>query len=547
MFVRVKKKDDSRWQLTIVESVRSGKTVKQRTVRNIGTAYSEQEVVEFRRIGEAAIVQMKNAAQPVLAFEDPANFHAPRRRAKRRVEELVDVNDLREEKRVNEGFTDIFGEVYQRVGLNQSIKGSRSDDQWNDIIQSAVIARIADPRSKLSSLQQLESRFDIKIPFHKIYRAMDQLTKHECTVKQLIRDHTLGLLDEKVDVLFFDVTTLYFESISSDELKDFGFSKDCKFKEVQVMLALVTTQQGLPVTYKLFPGNTFEGHTLQQTLDELRTEFDINNFVFVADRGMFSKDNLEFMDQQGIKYVVGASLKKLPKDVKNDILARQFKPSVVCNEFQWIDEISHDNRRLIVSYSSKRARKDFADRGRLVDRLLKKAKDGKVKIKDLIPNYGTKKYLEVKSGEAQVNESKIDYDAQWDGLYGVITNRTDASPIDILTRYRGLWQIEEAFRVNKYSLKMRPIFHWTPKRIKGHILICFMAYSLVKFTLHQLQLTGSKMSCEKLRDELNNVEASIVKDKVSKKRFVIPSKVTESVSQIYKAFKLKRDDRPYRI
>lgn len=548
MFVRIRKKDESRWQLTIVESVRVGREVKQKTVRNIGTAYSEKEVNEFKKIGEAAIVEMRNKAKPVLSFVDPAEVYAPRKRQKPIKDgELVDPHDLKEEKRLNEGFYEVFSKIYEDAGLGSCISGTRSDEQYNEIIKSVVIARIAEPRSKIATLRLLDKKFDIKIPFQKIYRSMDKLIKFEDKIKSQIKTHSLGLFEDKVDVLFFDVTTLYFESISSDELKNFGFSKDCKFKEVQVMLALITTQDGLPVGYRLFPGNTFEGQTLQACVTDLKNDFDIENFVFVADRGMFSKKNLQFLEENKINYVVGASLKKQPASVKNDILSEEYSPSIIAGEFQWLHEFNVKSRRLIVSYSSKRAKKDFADRQRLVERLLKKSKDKKINVKDLISNYGTKKYVQVTGGKAYINEAKISEDAEWDGLHGIITNKKDSSAIKLLERYRGLWQIEEAFRVNKHSLKMRPIFHWTPRRIKAHIMICYMAYSLLKYTQFALKKHSLNFSPEQLRDILEGAQASILLDTSTKKKYVLPSPKTNEQELIYKAFGLSRSEKVYAI
>jgi transposase len=542
MFVRAKKKDEKRWQVQIVESIRKGEKVTQKIVRNVGTAYNQRELNEFKRLGEIAIIEMKNRQKPVLAFADPSDFHAPRKREKQK-SNLVDPKDLREEKRINEGFTDIFGHLYEEVGFTNLI----GKKKWNDIIQSTVIARIASPRSKLATLKLLSNKFDIKIPFMSIYRAMDYLLSKERAVKKLISQKSLGMFDEKVDVLFFDVTTLYFESVSSDELRDFGFSKDCKFKEVQVMLALITTENGLPITYELFAGNTFEGHTFIKAIEKLRKDFDVENFVFVADRAMFNKDNLEYMENNKIHYIVAAKLKSLAASIQNQILTQQFSPAIVSNEFHWLKEFEYQNRRLIVSYSSKRARKDAADRRRLIDRLLKKEINGKVKIKDLITNYGTKKYIKVTGGEAKINELRIEADAQWDGLHGVITNCSEKSSTKILERYRGLWQIEEAFRVNKHSLKMRPIFHWTPKRIRAHILLCFVAYALTKYATYRLNKKVDSFSIEKLRDILDGTEASIIIDLKTSNRFVIPSKLTEEMKKTYSIFGLKRSDVPYSI
>ena len=148
MYVLAKKKDEKRWQLQIVESVRDSKTVRQKIVRNVGTAYSEKEVAEFKRIGEAAIVEIKNAAKPVLSFFDPAEFHSPRKRQVPCGEDKVYPSNLKEEKRFNEGFSDIFGKVYEDLGFDKLIKGTSKDREWNDILQSSVLARIAETVAK---------------------------------------------------------------------------------------------------------------------------------------------------------------------------------------------------------------------------------------------------------------------------------------------------------------------------------------------------------------------------------------------------------------
>lgn len=543
MFLRVKKKTENRWQVQVVESARVGEKVMQKIVRNVGTAYSLKELEDFKKLGEVIIVEMKNKLKPVLSFLNPNDFHAPQKRKKPQCEKLVDVHQLREEKRINEGFTDIFSRIYDDVGFAKVF----NKPSINSIIQSTVIARIADPKSKLATLKLLNIKFDIKIPFMSIYRAMDKLQSKEQEVKQIIAQKSLGLFKEKVDVLFFEVTTLYFESIIADEIKNFGFSKDCKFKEVQVVLALITTKDGLPITYELFAGNTFEGHTFTQTIEKLKSQFSVDDFVFVADRAMFSKDNLDYMEENNLKYVVAARLKSLPTKKQNEILARQSPSSNDSERPDWIEEFDHQNRRLIVSYNSKRAKKDHADRQRLIDRLVKKTNNGKIKIKELIPNYGTKKFIQVDGGEAKINDLRIEADAQWDGLHGVITNcPNEMSATKILERYRDLWQIEEAFRVNKHSLKMRPIFHWTPRRIKAHVLICFMAYTLSKYALFELK-KKENISLEQLRDILEAAESTIVRDLDTSDRYVIPAKLTDQIKKTYAAFGLKRSDVPYEI
>lgn len=547
MFVSAKKKDDSRWQIQIVESIRIGDQVRQKRVRNIGTAYSEKEREEFIRIGNAAIIKIKNDRNPVLPIFDPADIHAPRTK-KKEVDDDARVKNLKHVQTYNDGIRDIFGKVYDELGLENVIDGSRKDEQWNSILKENVAARIADPKSKRASAQMLKRDHAVEIPLEKTYRMMDHLEEREEQIKSRITQATLTIFKEAVDVLFFDVTTLYFESFTADELRNFGFSKDCKFKETQVVLALVTTKDGLPITYKLFPGNTYEGSTLVGVVKDLKKEFLVDSIMLVADRGMFNKENLRCLEAENVNYIVAAKLKSLPKQKRQEILdSKDFRVNVVNDELHWVNEFSHEGRRLIVSYSSKRANKDASDRHRLVERLLKKVKNKKIKIADIIPNQGTKKFLKITGGQAVVDDEKIAVDHEWDGLHGICTNSPERNVASLLERYRGLWQIEEAFRVNKHDLKMRPIFHWTPRRIKAHISMCFIAYAVVKHTIFYLKEKKILLSVEQLREELLRVESVLYRDKTTDKHYVLPSSTNALQKSIYRALRINREERPFSV
>ena len=480
----------------------------------------------------------------MLAILDPIKL-LKENPQKKESSDTVKIKNLREEQRIIDGIGDVFGKLYKDLKLDKLIGGTQKDEQWNNILESCVLARIANPVSKRRSASLLEEDYGIKIPLEKIYRMMDHVADRESDIKQRIAQTTLSLFQEQVDVLFFDVTTLYFESIDTDELRAFGFSKDCKFKEVQVVLALVTTTKGLPITYKLFPGNTYEGGTLVEMVKDLQTQYAIKNILLVADRAMFNEENLSFMESLGIQYIVAAKLKALPKSLKSDILHADYNEEVIGDELHGLKEFEHKSRRLVVGYSAKRAGKDAADRQRLVDRLMKKVKGDKIKVKDLIPNYGSKKYISVENGSASINQEKIKADAEWDGFHGVITNATDKTSSELLSRYRELWQIEEAFRISKHDLKMRPIFHWTENRIKAHIAICFLAFTLAKQAVYRIALQQAPMSFEQIRNELLHAQSSVVIDLASQKKYMIPSHVTVNQKKLYQAFGLKRSQVPY--
>jgi transposase len=544
MFVRTKLKDNGKTSVQIVESHRKADKVSQKIIRHVGQAVTEMEIEELKKLAQKIIVEMKNQRSPVLPIFSPEDIYGSRP-CNEAIDDKVNIAGLREEQRIIEGIGDVFGKLYDDLGLKKALGDSRKDDSWNEILKACVIARIANPLSKYRTASMLEQDYGVRIALEKIYRMMDRLIEREREIRHTITASTLELFGGKLDVAFFDVTTLFFESVNEDELRNFGFSKDCKFKETQVVLALVTTTDGLPVTYRLFPGNIYEGHTLISMVEEIRKAHEVGNVLLVADRAMFNRENLDAMDKAGIKYIVASRLKSLSKDMKKLILeSEDFAPAVVEDEFHWVKEFDYRQRRLVVSYSSKRAKKDASDRTRLIERLLKKVKDGKVKIKDVIPNYGTKKYLALRDKEAIVDESKIEQDALWDGLHGVISNTDELSPTQILSRYRGLWSIEESFRISKHDLRMRPIYHWTPDRISGHILICFIAYTLVRQAMYRVSRQHEPMSFEKIRNELLHAQASILIDTSTGKKYILPSKTSHVQKKLYRIFGLKRSEVP---
>lgn len=550
MFIKKVKRPNGSISIRVVESRRQGDKISQKTLRIIGQGKEKYEIEALCELAKKTIYHIKNKRNPVLSgIED--EFYGSQPDKKSEIDDSVKLKEIKEVKRVNEGIVEIFGSVYDQLGFYDLIEGTRKDKQWNSILKSCVLARIGNPVSKRRTAKDLFLDYAIDIPLEKMYRMMDHVSEREDFIKSRIGGATRNLLKEEVDVLFFDVTTLYFESFSADELRNFGFSKDCKFKETQVVLALVTTKKGLPITYKLFPGNISEGKTLIDIVKILKKDFDVENVFLVADRAMFVDENLSLMEKMKINYIVASKLKGLPKDLKDKILTDDFSPAVICDEFHWTREYTYKGRRLIVGYSSKRARKDQADRKRLIERLLKKVKGGKIKVKDLINNNGTKKYINVSNkSDATINTEKVKEDSRWDGLHGVITNinSKDKNASEIFTRYRDLWQIEEAFRVNKHNLKMRPIFHWKENRIKAHVAICFIAYSIIKHTLSKLDQKKISISFTELKSDLLRVESSIVEDTVRiGKRYKIPSKLESRQKSIYKAFSMKRDDKPYAI
>jgi transposase len=548
MFVRTKQKPNGKYAIQIVESVRRGDKVSQSIVRHLGQATTEDELIELKALAHKICVELENKRKPVLPLFDPEDIYGPDAKKNRRARDFdkdtVRVKDIREEQRIVEGPGEVFGQLFRDLGFSSVIKSRNKSTQWNDILASCVVARLANPASKSRTAALLEEDYGIKIPLEKIFRMMDHIDPNR--VKELVGKSTLSLFPEDVDILFYDVTTLHFESQDVDSIRNFGFSKNSKFNEVQVVLALVCTKDGLPVTYNLYPGNTYEGSTLIHAIDELLAKFKIAKIFIAADRGMFSEANLKHMDEKGVNYVVGATLRRMSDAKKEEILDGDgYVLKESCEDLFWTKEFKHtESRRLIVCYNSKRAACDAKKRIKLKEKLLAALEKSKAVKSTLKPAW--QKYLTSK-GSVELDPNKFEEEARWDGVFGLITNCQNITAQETIERYRGLWRIEESFRVSKHDLKMRPIFHWTENRIEAHIAICFLALAVARHATYRMKTSGHPMSFEKIRNELLHVQASIMHDASTKKRFVVPSSIHADQRKIYRVFGVERSASAYGI
>jgi transposase len=538
MFVREIKKQNGSSTIAIVESIRVDDKVIQKVIRTFGTHKDPKEISIIKEAAEKVIVEMMDSLNPVLPGLDPTEFHVRKTKPKKATNHLQ-VEGLEHEGSISVGTQEVFSPLMSEMGLDNIITNTNKDAEWNDNLSKLVLARIEEPVSKLNTSENLEKDHDIILPVQKIYRTMDKISSVEEQIKDQIRKSTLATLDQRINVMFYDVTTLYFESFHRDELRVQGFSKDCKFKETQVVLALATTSEGLPLTYELFPGNTSEGKTLLRVIEKMKDKYGPERILLVADRAMFNDVNLTTLEKLNVEYIVAAKLKSLPKEVKNKVISNK---EVQSDQVKyWHQEYEFQNRRLIVSYTEDRKNKDEYDRKKLVERLEKKITDKTVPISQLITNQGTKKYLNIKPGStATINREKIESDSKWDGLHGVITNKDNQREVgEILQTYKGLWQIEEAFRITKTDLKVRPIYHWKPSRIKAHISICFIAYALLAQLRYRLNKNNITISPRKIREELSRIVKVKIRNKITQTNVILPTKLNDIQKSIYSTMGIK--------
>jgi len=359
----------------------------------------------------------------------------------------------------------VFGKIYDSIGFN-SVK--------EELFRHLVLSRLAFPLSKLKTIDYLYRYQGVTLKASNIYRFMDKLNSSiKEQIEQISYQHTLKILHNKISVVFYDMTTLYFESSDEDDLRKRGFSKDGKHQNPQIYIGLLVGNGGLPIGYDIFEGNIYEGKTLIPILEKLTQKFNLSRPIVVADAGLLSTNNIELLEKYKYQYILGARIKNESKEIKEEIT----KSKLGNDEYKIIKRSS--NQKLIITYSDKRANKDKYNRKRGLTRLEKKISSGKL-TKSNINNRGYNKYLTI-SGKVdiKINYEKFEDDKKWDGLKGYITN-TKLSSKQIIDNYKNLWYIERAFRMSKSDLRIRPIFHRIRTRIEAHICISFTAYAIYK-------------------------------------------------------------------
>jgi transposase len=248
-------------------------------------------------------------------------------------------------------------------------------------------------------------------------------------------------------------------------------------------------------------------------------------------------------------YIVGAKIKTMPKEIKKQILKTD--DFIELNDDTKVKTLDYNGKKLLVSYSKKRAKKDKHDREKAIAKLKKRLEDSK-SVKSQLSNNGYKKYLQLQSSDKNsscdlsitLNEEKILEDEAWDGLKGIVTNNETLSSEELIHQYSNLWQVEESFRITKHDLKIRPIYHWKPSRVKAHLAISFMAYTLVRYLEYRVRLQYKKLSPEKIRQILLSVQTSILYDTATDKKFAMPSKVTDDAKKIYKLMEVPITTKP---
>lgn len=415
----------------------------------------------------------------------------------------------------------ILGNLFNEIGFNAVP---------DELFKHLVIARLVYPASKLKTIDYLQKYKGITLHVNDIYRYMDKLHNNQINqIQEISFNHTLKILGNKLTVVFYDVTTLYFEAADEDDLRKTGFSKDGKHSQPQIVLGLLVSENGYPLDYEIFEGNKFEGHTMLPVIEAFKAKYKMEKLIVVADAGLMSNKNVNALIEKNYDFIIGARIKNETKIIQDQILALELQD-------KQSEEIHKDAvLRIVIHFSDSRALNDSKNRNKGMERLKKAVESGKL-TKKHINNKGYNKYLKLE-GEVKIviDEEKFLDDAKWDGLKGYLTN-TKLHKEKVLDYYRQLWQIEKTFRITKTDLKVRPIYHFKKRRIEAHICIAFVACKLYKELERQLKIKKSNLSAEKALDILKTIFGLTIKLPNSKENRLMILDKTEEQKQLLSLF-----------
>jgi transposase len=372
------------------------------------------------------------------------------------------------------------------------------------LLLDLVIVRMMEPASKLRSIELLSTHFGITHRRQSFYKSASKWLELKSEIESVVVNFAKENYSFNFDLLFYDVTTLYFETFGEDELRKNGFSKDNKSQQPQILVALMVTKEGFPIAYEVFSGNTFEGYTIIPTVNDFIRKHAVKEFTVVADAAMISAENIKQLTENNINYIVGARLGNLSSERIEQIdrnISREDDKSI---------RIKADNGFLICSYSSVRYRKDKYEMEKQIE-----------KARYMVKNPWKNKKLKFTKSNGQnleLNQKLIDKTQKLLGIKGYYTNLEEnvLNNKTVMERYHELYRIEQAFRISKNDLQTRPIFHFKEDPIKLHILICFMALAVSKHIEFQTNISikrfiteSKKVTDARLLNTLTNKEITV--------------------------------------
>lgn len=439
------------------------------------------------------------------------------------------------ENRKNIGYA-ALSRIYHELGLHvffsNSSRSFKSKFNTNNIMKLLIYSRILFPASKKKTYEQRGLYFENNdFSLDDVYRCLTQVITFKDRLQKHLHQRIRDKYGRTTELVYYDVTNYYFEIDKQDELRKKGVNKEFRPDPI-VQMGLLMDTKGLPITYDLFPGNTNDCLTLMPVLDQVKKNYEIGRTIVVADKGINTADNIAFCLAKGDGYVYSQTVRGGNKELKSYVLDpegyRQFGDGYKIKSRLYPREIAISNaqgsrtkiridEKQVVFYSPDYDLRAKADRAPAL-----------LKARDLVKNpsrynkavsYGAAKYVknlvfDPKTGEIVTtkqkpifDEAKLQGEEKFDGYYAIVTSEWEKTDEEIVDIYRGLWRIEEAFKVTKSDLESRPVYLSRDDHIRGHFLICFVALVIARLLALNLE---NKYSISKIVESLKTASGSLL-------------------------------------
>lgn len=506
---------------------------------------------------------------------------------------LVFADDLRNEQSKEYGVGYLASCLWQQLGLEKLIqeilKGKKVELNYGNWIKMMVVNKLSDPKSKLGIFEWLSrvwwpvSGFDERVletpaeveeeekaniakkEVMKFYRGLDHLLE----MKEEIENHLYwqfhDLFSMEVDLVFYDLTSSYFEGNGPEELACLGYSRDHEPGKHQVVIGLIMCN-GLPIGHEVFEGNRVDKKTVKEILVKLKNQFKIKRCIFIGDRGIISKENLEVLekdeDYKGFESIL-ALKKRRNKEVKEIMLGKE--PLIYCrieDNLEYREILDKDGLRYIICRSPEISKEQREQRQKDMAEIEKELEGLKTKIDSqkrpslkrivkgieeiLSHHHGRRLYkyeLDEKNRSFKYfkNDEGIRLEDKLDGVYILRTYEKNLAPDEIIESYKDLQDVERAFRSMKSPLELRPFYHHKEERVRGHVLICFLAYTIQKVVEKKLRDMGIKLTGEKVFSLFKQMGVAVMK--VGEESYAYTSEPTYMQRRILKTLKVESPPR----
>ena len=408
----------------------------------------------------------------------------------------------------------LFRKVWEKLGLGRLLRkimdDSEASSQYDEAIFAMVLNRLMDPNSKHYIFKQwidtiyAEGLSDIQL--HHYYRALDFLSEQKEKIEEQLYGHLTDLTSLEVDIVFYDTTSTYFEGEEADELlAHYGYSKDHRGDRKQVVIGLLMTKTGIPIGHQVFPGNMHDTKTFGMVVEDLKKRYPIQKVILVGDRGMVSEANLDQIRELGMEYIVGVKLRKSKK--AQELLSIRGPYKKVLPNLK-VKSKKIDGETYVLCYNPDAEERDRASRQVVLENLQSKLDE--LGPSGLVKNRAYSKFLTIEKASAKIDEEKVSNDEKFDGKYAIRTN-SSLTDEEAALAYKELWRVEQAFRNLKSNLELRPMYHRVESRIRGHIMVCFLALVMESFLAYKLKEIGCQTSVKDILHDVSQVKASKIR------------------------------------